>query len=152
MEEKSKEFEDKEWEATAGGGAVTVRVSGKKEILSVKLQEEVVDPDDIEMLEDVGVVERCTLDDCTAEQNRLEVGNRGNNAHSSGFEGDESQLRERALGLEFVGDSPARRLSGCSESSLVGVAVDFEDESVGSHFEVLAFGVPVVDKSLNLVD
>ena len=40
MEEKSKEFEDKEWEATAGGGAVTVRVSGKKEILSVKLQEE----------------------------------------------------------------------------------------------------------------
>ena len=53
MEEKSKEFEDKEWEATAGGGAVTVRVSGKKEILSVKLTEEVVDPDDIEMLEDL---------------------------------------------------------------------------------------------------
>lgn len=53
MEEKSKEFEDKEWEATAGGGAVRVRVSGKKEILSVKLSEEVVDPDDIEMLEDL---------------------------------------------------------------------------------------------------
>ena len=53
MEEKSKEFEDKEWEATAGGGAVKVRVSGKKEILSVKLSEEVVDPDDIEMLEDL---------------------------------------------------------------------------------------------------
>ena len=40
-------------EATAGGGAVTVKVSGKKEILSVKIQEEVVDPDDIEMLEDL---------------------------------------------------------------------------------------------------
>ena len=53
MEEKSKEFEDKEWEETAGGGAVKVRVSGKKEILSVKLSEEVVDPDDIEMLEDL---------------------------------------------------------------------------------------------------
>lgn len=53
MEEKSKEFEDKEWEATADGGAVKVRVSGKKEILSVKLSEEVVDPDDIEMLEDL---------------------------------------------------------------------------------------------------
>ena len=53
MEDKSKEFEDKEWEATAGGGAVKVRVSGKKEILSVKLSEEVVDPDDIEMLEDL---------------------------------------------------------------------------------------------------
>ena len=53
MEEKSKEIGEKEWEATAGGGAVTVKVSGKKEILSVKLDEEVVDPDDIEMLEDL---------------------------------------------------------------------------------------------------
>ena len=53
MEEKSKEMEEKEWEATAGGGAVKVKVSGKKEILSVKLSEEVVDPDDIEMLEDL---------------------------------------------------------------------------------------------------
>lgn len=53
MEEKSKEFEDKEWEAAAGGGAVKVKVSGKKEILSVKLSPEVVDPDDIEMLEDL---------------------------------------------------------------------------------------------------
>ena len=53
MEEKTKELETKEWEATAGGGAVTVKVSGKKEIVSVKLSEEVVDPDDIEMLEDL---------------------------------------------------------------------------------------------------
>ncbi|WP_343210187.1 YbaB/EbfC family nucleoid-associated protein [Anaerolentibacter hominis] len=53
MEEKAKELEEKEWEATAGGGAVTVKVSGKKEVLSVKLSEEVVDPDDIEMLEDL---------------------------------------------------------------------------------------------------
>ena len=53
MEEKTKEMEEKEWEATAGGGAVTVRVSGKKEVLSVKLSEEVVDPDDIEMLQDL---------------------------------------------------------------------------------------------------
>ncbi|MDF2539672.1 MAG: hypothetical protein K0S76_2693 [Herbinix sp.] len=53
MEEKTKELEDKEWEATAGGGAVTVKVSGKKEIVSVKLTKEVVDPDDIEMLEDL---------------------------------------------------------------------------------------------------
>ena len=53
MEETQKEMEDKEYEATAGGGAVAVKVSGKKEILSVKLSEEVVDPDDIEMLEDL---------------------------------------------------------------------------------------------------
>ena len=53
MEEKTKELEAKTWEATAGGGAVTVCVSGKKEVVSVKLKEEVVDPDDIEMLEDL---------------------------------------------------------------------------------------------------
>ncbi len=53
MEEKTKELEAKEYEATAGGGVVKVTISGKKEITSVKLAEEVVDPDDIEMLEDL---------------------------------------------------------------------------------------------------
>ena len=53
MEEKTKEMEEKEWGAPAGGGAVTVKISGKKEVLSVKLDPEVVDPDDIEMLEDL---------------------------------------------------------------------------------------------------
>jgi hypothetical protein len=53
MEETTKELEEKEYSAAAGGGAVTVTVSGKKEILSVKLSEEVVDPDDIEMLQDL---------------------------------------------------------------------------------------------------
>ena len=53
MEESQKALEEKEFSAAAGGGAVTVTVSGKKEITSVKLKEEVVDPDDIEMLEDL---------------------------------------------------------------------------------------------------
>ena len=53
MEEAQQKMEETEVEATAGGGAVTVKVSGKKELISVKLQEEVVDPDDIEMLEDL---------------------------------------------------------------------------------------------------
>lgn len=53
MEETTKELESKEYTATAGGGAVAVTISGKKEIISVKLSEEVVDPDDIEMLEDL---------------------------------------------------------------------------------------------------
>lgn len=53
MEEKTKEMEEKEWEASAGGGAVTIKVSGKKEITSVTLSKEVVDPDDIEMLQDL---------------------------------------------------------------------------------------------------
>ena len=53
MEESQKELETKEFTATAGGGAVEVTVSGKKEVTKVKLAEEVVDPDDIEMLEDL---------------------------------------------------------------------------------------------------
>ena len=53
MEEAAKELEEKEFTGTAGGGAVTVTVTGKKVIKSVKLTEDVVDPDDIEMLEDL---------------------------------------------------------------------------------------------------
>jgi len=53
MEESQKEMETKEFKATAGGGAVEVTVSGKKEVLKVTLSEEVVDPDDIEMLQDL---------------------------------------------------------------------------------------------------
>ncbi|MCD8152656.1 MAG: YbaB/EbfC family nucleoid-associated protein [Clostridiales bacterium] len=53
MEEATKELEEKEVTATAGGGAVEVTGSGKKEVVKVKLAEEVVDPDDIEMLEDL---------------------------------------------------------------------------------------------------
>ena len=53
MEETTKELEEKEITASAGGGAVEVTVSGKKEVVKIKLSEEVVDPDDIEMLEDL---------------------------------------------------------------------------------------------------
>ena len=53
MEEQQKELESKEFTATAGGGAVEVTVSGKREVTGVKLAEEVVDPDDIEMLQDL---------------------------------------------------------------------------------------------------
>lgn len=55
MEDVQKELEEKEVEATSGGGAVTVRVSGKKALLGVKIDPEVVDKDDVEMLEDMVV-------------------------------------------------------------------------------------------------
>lgn len=51
--QKQAELEEKEVEAASGGGAVTVRVNGRQEVLSVKIKPEVVDPDDIEMLEDL---------------------------------------------------------------------------------------------------
>ena len=53
MEENQKELEEKEFTASAGGGAVEITVSGKKEITGIKLSEDAVDPDDIETLEDL---------------------------------------------------------------------------------------------------
>ena len=53
MEESQKELQEKSYTAAAGGGAVEVTISGKKEVTAVKLAEEVVDPDDIEMLQDL---------------------------------------------------------------------------------------------------
>lgn len=53
MEETQKDLETKEFTAKAGGGAVEVTCIGKKEITKVKLDKEVVDPDDVEMLEDL---------------------------------------------------------------------------------------------------
>ena len=53
MEESAKELETAEFTATAGGGAVEVTVTGKKEVTKVKLDPEAVDPDDVEMLEDL---------------------------------------------------------------------------------------------------
>ena len=53
MEEAQAQLEESSHTATSGGGAVEVTISGKKEITSIKFDPEVVDPDDIEMLEDL---------------------------------------------------------------------------------------------------
>ena len=53
MEEQQKALEEKEFTATAGGGAVEVTMTGKRELTGITLSEEVVDPDDIEMLQDL---------------------------------------------------------------------------------------------------
>ena len=53
MEEQQKELEEKEFTASVGGGVVKVTVSGKREVTNVELAEEAVDPDDVEMLEDL---------------------------------------------------------------------------------------------------
>ena len=52
MEEGQKELETREFVAKTGGGAVEVAVSGKKEVLRLVLNEEIVDPEDIETLQD----------------------------------------------------------------------------------------------------
>ena len=53
MEESQKALEEATFTAKAGGGAVEVTVTGKKEVTALKLAPEAVDPDDVEMLEDL---------------------------------------------------------------------------------------------------
>ena len=52
MEEGRKELESAEFEGTAGGGAVTVKINGKRDVLDIKLDKDIVDPDDVETLQD----------------------------------------------------------------------------------------------------
>ena len=53
MEETTKALEESTYEATAGGGVVEVTVTGKREVTKVKIDPEAVDPDDVELLEDL---------------------------------------------------------------------------------------------------
>ncbi len=56
MERVQSEMEEKTVEATAGGGVVEVQANGRKEILSIKIKPEAVDPEDVETLEDLVLV------------------------------------------------------------------------------------------------
>lgn len=53
MTDLQNELNEREVEASAGGGAITVKVNGKKEILAITIDKDVVDPDDVEMLQDL---------------------------------------------------------------------------------------------------
>ncbi|MBO5110229.1 MAG: YbaB/EbfC family nucleoid-associated protein [Clostridia bacterium] len=53
MQAKQEELENREYEVSAGGDAVKVRINGKREILSIDISPEIVDPDDIETLSDI---------------------------------------------------------------------------------------------------
>ena len=55
MQAMQAELEGREYECAAGGGMVKVKINGKKEILSVEIAPEIVDPDDVETLQDIVV-------------------------------------------------------------------------------------------------
>ena len=55
MMKQAQKMEEKEYEATAGGGVITAVVSGKRELVRVTIDPEAVDPDDVEMLQDMVV-------------------------------------------------------------------------------------------------
>ena len=53
MESKQQELQAKEYDISAGGGAVQIKINGKKELLSLQISEAIVDPEDIETLQDI---------------------------------------------------------------------------------------------------
>ncbi len=53
MTKAQEQLKEETVEATAGGGMVTVVVSGEKRVMDIQIKEEVVDPDDVEMLQDL---------------------------------------------------------------------------------------------------
>ena len=53
LEKSQEELQSREFEATAGGGAISVKVGGNKEIKTININKDVVDPDDVEMLQDL---------------------------------------------------------------------------------------------------
>jgi len=53
LEKNQEELATKEFDATAGGGAISVKVTGNKEIKEITIKKEVVDPEDVEMLQDL---------------------------------------------------------------------------------------------------
>ena len=56
MEETQEKVDNTEMEASAGGGAVKVRINGKREVLAITIDPEIVDPEDVEMLQDMVLV------------------------------------------------------------------------------------------------
>lgn len=79
MLKAQEELETKEYAATAGGGVVTVVVSGRREVLSVAIDPEAVDPDDVEMLQDLIVAAvneglRKAAEDAAGQMQRLTGG------------------------------------------------------------------------------
>lgn len=53
MEKMQSDLDEMEIEASAGGGVVTAKVNGKKELVEIKIDESIVDPEDVDMLEDL---------------------------------------------------------------------------------------------------
>lgn len=53
LEKSQAELSEREFESSAGGGAISVKVTGDKKVKEIKIEKDVVDPDDVEMLQDL---------------------------------------------------------------------------------------------------
>lgn len=82
MEQAQEELENTTFTGTSGGGMVEVTCTGTKQITGVKIKPEIVDPDDIEMLEDLIIA---SVNDALAQADKLEKSLKGDNAGMMGF-------------------------------------------------------------------
>ena len=125
MEEQQKELETKEFTAAAGGGAVEVTVTGKKEVTKVKLDPEAVDPDDVEIGTEIVIKagERVPLDGVVVSGTSF--------VDTSALTG-ESVPREVTEGSEII--------SGCVNGSgllKVRTTKEFDDSTVAKILELV---------------
>lgn len=79
VEKKQEELQNAEYEASAGGGAVVLKMNGKREILEFKIEKSVVDPDDVEMLQDLIVLAINDVNKKIEEQSDAALGSMGMN-------------------------------------------------------------------------
>ena len=80
MEQAQQELDAREYEASAGGGMVTCKINGKREVLSLTIKPEAVDPEDVEMLQDMvmaAVNEALRLGEETREQTMAAMAPKG---------------------------------------------------------------------------
>ena len=85
MEAKQAELEEREYDISAGGGVVAVKISGKKEILAIDIKPEIVDPDDIETLSDILVAAVNEAIKRVEETNSAEMGKITGNLNMPGM-------------------------------------------------------------------
>ena len=104
---------------------------------------------DVEAVEDVGIVQRCALDDGAGEQYRLEVGHRSDDTKAAHVERHEAQLCQRSFGRKLICHSPARGLGGEAQLLLTCERVDLEHQAVGGHRQRAALGVPTGDECVH---
>ena len=79
MMQMQQELDAREYEGTAGGGAVACKVSGKRTLLSLTIQPDAVDPDDVEMLQDMVIAAvneavRAAMDDMSTSMSKITSG------------------------------------------------------------------------------
>ena len=74
MEKAQQELEEKEFTSSAGGGVVEATVTGKKVVTSIKINPDVVDPDDVEMLQDLIMV---AINDAASQADKFNEDNMG---------------------------------------------------------------------------